>query len=473
MIKKNSEPRIRIFRSYLTLYFLTGCFSIAFGGIYISIVPLSSLFWPGESYHALEMGFLISSMFLSNSLAGLLFGRLIDKYSRTKILFSIAMVRGFSMIMLSLTIIGNGISSWFYFYIFTFIIGLSAGGNYPTIASLSDDLIPLNYRSRFFGIRNIVRSVFQLLGFILTGYLIEVGLWRLFFILSGLSLILTGLMMYLNIPEPKRGEQRKELTEVLANGNVSYNFQLNLKMMRKTILSKTNLVALIEGIFTSVFMGSLTILFLPYIQTSPHNFSPLVTSIFFALFGLTSGLILKLILAKLSDKYSKRKDIRRIYFIIIALLFGASAFVLLFYLPLPHLNVEEGKNILLFFSFPMIWVVGIIETLASSVSSLYEFNQPPLLQEINLPEAQGQIISLNRLLENIGWGLGPLIIGILINISGENYQLVALFIGIFALPGIILWILSIKWYKKDKKTISDILEKRAVILKAAQNRGSE
>jgi MFS family permease len=239
-------------------------------------------------------------------------------------------------------------------------------------------------------------------------------------------------------------------------------------MMRKTLFSKTNLVALIEGIFTSLFMGSLTILFLPYIQTSPHNFSPLVTGLFFALFGLTGGLTLKLIFAKLSDKFCKKKEIRRIYLIILALSVGATTFVLLFYLPLPHLTEEEGKNILLFFSFPMIWVIGIIETVSSSISSLYQVNQPPLLQQINLPEAQGQVVSLNRLLENIGWGLGPLIIGIFIELSRENYQLVALLIGVFAIPGIGLWILSLRWYKKDKKVISLILEERAELLKSNQ-----
>ncbi|MFW9874711.1 MAG: MFS transporter, partial [Candidatus Thorarchaeota archaeon] len=258
MITTDSESSIHIFGSFWALYFLTGCFSIAFSGIYISIVPLSSLFWPTESYHAFEMGILISSMFLSNSLAGLVFGRLIDKYSRTKILFLIAVARGICMIMLSLTVIGRGITSWSYFYIFTFIIGFSAGGNYPTIVSLSDDIIPLNYRSRFFGIRNIIKSSFQLIGFVITGYLIELGLWRLFFLLSGLSLILTGSWMYLTISEPKRGEQREELYKILEEDSVSYDYQLDLKMMRKTIFSKTNLVALIEGIFTSLFMGSLT-----------------------------------------------------------------------------------------------------------------------------------------------------------------------------------------------------------------------
>jgi len=373
------------------------------------------------------------------------------------------------MIMLSVTVIGKGIDSWLYFYIFTTIIGASAGGNYPSIASLSNDMVPLEYRSRFFGIRNVIRSVFQLSGFLLTGFLVLLDLWRLFFISSGVAIIITSTLMILTIHEPKRGIQREELSKVLKVDKISYEFQLNLKMMRKTILSKTNMVALIEGIFTSVFMGSLTILFLPYLQTSPHNFSPLATGALLALFGLTSGLFMKLFLAKLSDRFSEKNDIRRIYFIIIALMVGATSFVLLFYLPLPHFTVEEGENLILFFSFPMIWIIGIIESFSSAVSSLYEINQPPILQEINLPEAQGQVVSLNRLLEAIGWGSGPLITGIFIEISGENYQLVALLIGIFAIPGIILWILSIKWYQKDKKAISLILVKRAGVLKSKNN----
>ncbi|MHA2130741.1 MAG: hypothetical protein ACW99L_12270, partial [Promethearchaeota archaeon] len=109
-----SSPKIRLFKSFWALYFLTGCFSIAFSGIYIMVVPLSSLFWINEPYHALEMGFLISSMFWAISVGGLLFGRLIDKYSRTKILLSIAITRGFCMIMLSITIVGKGLSSWLY-----------------------------------------------------------------------------------------------------------------------------------------------------------------------------------------------------------------------------------------------------------------------------------------------------------------------------------------------------------------------
>lgn len=466
MLKRDSDfSNIYLIKNYWALYSLTGFFSLAFSGIFILVVPLSTLFWPSEPYHALEMGLMISSMFWTNSIAGLLFGRLIDKYSRTKILLLISIIRGFCMIMLSFTVVGLGISSWAYFYIFTFIIGISAGGNYPTIASLSNDLIPLNSRSRFFGIRNIVRSIFRLNGFILTGFLVLIDTWRYFFLFVGMGIIAFGIFMFITIKEPKRGILRNELSEVLQDDAISYDFQLDLKMVRKTIFSKTNIVALVEGIFTSVFMGSLTILFLPYIQTEPHNFSPFVTGAFLAFFGLTVGITIKLVLARLSDKLSKNNDIIRIYFIIAALAVGSLTFIWIFYVPLPHLTKTQGENIAFFFSFPIVWIAGIIESVSSSVSSLYEINQPPVLQQINLPESQGQVVSLNRLLEAIGWGSGPLITGIFIQASGNNYQLVALIIGIFALPGIILWALSLRWYQEDKKVISIILKERAVILK--------
>jgi len=113
--------------------------------------------------------------------------------------------------------------------------------------------------------------------------------------------------------------------------------------------------------------------------------------------------------------------------------------------------------------------MGIIHASSTSISALYNTNQGPILQEINLPEAQGQIVSWNRLLESVSFGSGPMISGIFISLSGQNYQLVAILIGLFTIPGILLWIISIKWYSADKQHISTILEERSVILKARHN----
>ncbi|MHA1326961.1 MAG: hypothetical protein ACTSRH_06515 [Promethearchaeota archaeon] len=91
-------------------------------------------------------------------------------------------------------------------------------------------------------------------------------------------------------------------------------------------------------------------------------------------------------------------------------------------------------------------------------------NQPPLLQDINLPEAQGTITSWNQFLENIGYGMGPLISGILISFFSENYQVISIIISLFVIPGVILWICAYKWYTQDKKTVSKILKERSRLL---------
>ena len=470
--KDTKDLEIPLLKLLWPIFILAGFFSMGFGGIFILIVPLSFLFWPEDPFHALEMGLLITSMLWGVSLTGMIFSRFIDshKVNRIRILFMVAFFRGICMIMLSFTQEGKGFEAWLYFYIFTIIFSLFGGGNFPNVSSISQDIVPKSQRSRFFGFHSIFKHTFMLIGFIIAGLLIEIGYWRIYFIGNGLALIIFGIIVVIKISEPKRGAQRAELMHVLKDDSVQYDFKLDRKMMRETMLSKTNQVALIEGIFTSIFIGSLIILILPYIQTEPHNFSPFVTGVFLAIFGLTGGLIGQVVLARISDKVSKENSKNRLYFIVSALTAGAFSFILIFFLPLPHLTVEEGKDLVLLFSFPIIWIFGVIRVFSRAISSLYEINQPPILQEINLPEAQGRIIAWNRFLEAIGFGAGPLIAGILIVITGYNYQLVAILIGLIAVPGIILWIIALRYFEEDRQRINEILAERAEILKSRNNK---
>ena len=157
--------------------------------------------------------------------------------------------------------------------------------------------------------------------------------------------------------------------------------------------------------------------------------------------------------------------IRRIFFIILSLSVGILTFALIFFIPLPHLSVEQGKDIPYLLSSPIVWVMGTLFFISSTISSLYMVNQAPIIQDINLPEAQGKIASYNQLLENIGMGIGPLLVGILLTLT-NNYQTVILIVIILIIPGITLWILALRWYPEDRNEIKKILEERAEILKA-------
>jgi len=447
------------------VYLLNGFNSISFAGIIILMVPLSSLIWPGENYHALEMGILITTLLWSSSVSGLFFGRLIDKYSRVKILIIIAFARSFCMILLGFAIAGQGLLTWWYFFAVILVFGIFAGGNYPAMVSLSNDIVPLKHRSQFFGYFSIIGSVFMMFGFLISGSLVQFGFWRIYFFSIGFAVLISGLVFYFIVKEPKRGIQNIELQTVLMDDKIEYDFKMDKELMRKTMLSRTNIAALVEGIFSNVFMGSLDMIILPYLMTAPHNLSPLVTGLFIVIYGVIGRILGQVVLARYSDKVAEHKGVRRIYFIIFSLIGGVITFVLMFFVPIPYLSVPEGEDIFLFFSLPMSYMMGILILSADAISSLYAVNQPPVLQEINLPEGQGQIVSWNQFLEHIGYGLGPLIAGILISAFGQNYQMIAITITIFAIPGIVLWILSLSWYQQDIKRIKEILKERAGILK--------
>ncbi|MHA1190848.1 MAG: MFS transporter [Promethearchaeota archaeon] len=446
------------------IYLVNGFNSIAFGGLIILIVPLSSLFWPADDYHALEMGILVTTLFWASSITGIIFGWIIDRYSRIKTLLIISLFRSFSMVMLGFATMGQGLSTWWYFFTFVLLFAFFSGGSYPAMISISNDIVPQKDRSKFFGYLSMFGSMFMMLGFLISGALVQFGNWRIYFISIGIAVLCAGLLFFFYVKEPKRGIQTKELQKVLADDKMEYDFKLNKEMIRKTMLSKTNITALVEGIFTNAFLGSLDMIILPYLQTPPHNISPLVTGLFIIIFGGIGRIFGQIVLARFSDKVALKNSIRRIYFIIIALVGGSITFFLMFFVPLPFLSTEEGKNIILFLSFPAAIMMGLLILTSDGISSLYAINQPPVLQEINLPEAQAQITSWNQFLEHIGYGMGPLIAGIIITSFGQNYQISAIFIALFNIPGVILWILSTKWYPRDKQKISEILEDRAVIL---------
>ena len=107
--------------------------------------------------------------------------------------------------------------------------------------------------------------------------------------------------------------------------------------------------------------------------------------------------------------------------------------------------------------------------LSNAVGSLFMVNQGPLLQEINLPEAQGKMTSWNQLVENTGMGIGAIMVGVLLYVTGTNYQLTILILMVFIIPGIIVWFLTLKWYPKDAEQVKKILEERAKILESRKN----
>ncbi len=316
-------------------------------------------------------------------------------------------------------------------------------------------------------------GLFMTFGFLVASLFVQYGFWREYFWGLGVSILIAGLLFLIHMDEPKRGAQEEELVHVLKDDDIEYDFQIDRETMKKTMFSKTNIVALVEGISSNILMGSIIVLILPYIQIPPHNLSPVFTAIFIIVFGLTAGLAGQIVFGVFSDKLCKDHPIRRIYLMIFSIGLGFLTFVLIFFIPFPHLTVAEGENIPYLFSLPIIWIFGILFFSSNMISVIFWVNQAPILQEINLPEAQGKITSWNQLVENVGWGLGALIVGILLVMSNSNYQLIIIMLTFFIIPGILVWFFAIKWYPGDSKQVRQILEERAKILESRKNNNNK
>ncbi|MHA2430459.1 MAG: MFS transporter [Promethearchaeota archaeon] len=468
MPKSKSEEKVSFNRIFWPLYLLNGFQSIAYGAIIVLVVPLALIIWPNDpaDIHALEMGILYTTLSWSSSFSGLLFGRLIDKYSRKKIIIVISIFRGTSMLFLGFTVYGGEVSTWWYFFTFITLFGFFSGGSWPAINSLSNDVVEQDRRSRFFGVYQIVLNTTNIIGWLIATLLVQNGFWREFFWGIGASILLGGLIFAIQNEEPKRGAQQEELYHVLQDDSIEYDFQINKEMMRKTMLSKTNSVALIEGIFTCILMSSLNFLILNYVQNPPYNLAPFSIGVFMVVFGLTGGLIGQIFLSRVSDKIAMKDPVKRLPIIVISIIGGLVTFALFFFLPWVPLTPEQGKNIAYIMTIPTMWIMGALFFTSRSIFSLYIVNQSPVIQQINLPEAQGQIVSWNQFLEQFGRGIGPLLCGVLLVFTGTNYQITVIVVILCIVPGVILWLLAIKWFPKDRTQIKTILKERAELLKS-------
>ena len=67
-------------------------------------------------------------------------------------------------------------------------------------------------------------------------------------------------------------------------------------------------------------------------------------------------------------------------------------------------------------------------------------------------------------LEQFGRGIGYLLCGILLALTSTNYQITVMIVVLCIIPGVILWILAMKWFPVDRENIKTILAERAEIL---------
>ena len=445
-------------------FLIYNSFAITLSTIFINFLIFSNIMWPGDPFHSSEMGVLVGTSSYMMAISGIIFGVLADRVSRIKLMSISEIIFGISFLLNGFIPGGKGFESYLYFLILNIIRGFASGGFWPLLNSYANDSTEEKQRSQFFGILQALFQLFQIIGMVISAIIFQNYFWREYFWVSGGLFCIFGFIIILKAKEPKRGSTHDALKGILADENIKYEYKLNKETIRATIVAPTNIIAFIEGIFTTILLMVPDFLFVPYIQSPPFNISPFITSLFMIIFGLPGGLIGSLVFAKLSDKLAKKNIKNRVYMIVISISTIFTFYIILFFLPLPNLTKKEGNNLFLIFTHPVPWIMGILALISRSVLGLWNINQPPILQAINLPEAQGTISSANQFLEAIGTGTGPIIAGSLLLFFNQNYQItVSITMGLGMVGGL-LWLLASVWINRDVERISKILKQRGIEL---------
>ncbi|MHA2394247.1 MAG: MFS transporter [Promethearchaeota archaeon] len=460
-----SKTKNNIIKNAWPAFVSKASYAMTISAVFLNIIIISNLLWPNESFHSAELGLLIGGSMFSRAFSGIFFGYLADKYSRKKLYVFSVTFYGIGLLTSGLIPIGLGDISFHFFFATLLLQGFVSGAFNPIETSYVNDTVEQSMRSKFYGSINAIFQLAQIVGMLLSSLLFQNFLWRQFYWILGTLIIFEGVLIAIKAQEPIRGIQQEELKDVLKSSNAEYSYQLTKETIHATVFKQTNIIAFIEGIFTTVLLAIPDFLLISYVTGPPHNVAPFTVTIFMLLTGLPGAIIGSLGFAKLSDRLGKKNIRYRVYMIIISLVSMFGLYLVIFLLPLPNFSPIEGRNIALIFTTPQLLLLGLMAFLAKMMSTIYSINQPPILQKINLPEAQGKISSANQFLELIGLGLGPMIAGFLLANFNQNYQLTVLVSVLIGMIGCMAWWFGARSINKDIQHISLILNERAIELK--------
>lgn len=422
---------------------------------------LSSLIWPGEPFHSQEIGLFLGIGLWVIAFIGLVYGKLADQISRKKLFVFTNVLLGISFIGFSVIPTGLGNLTFALFFFCNIINGIARGGRVPLINSYTNDVIEEDEKSHYFGISDAIFQLLQISGLLIGALVFQFSIWRIYFLIYGIVGILLGAIIEFKAKEPKRGMLKEELKETLCNHDTQYDYTLTTDMLKQTIIRPTNIIAFFEGIFTTLLLGVPDFLLIAFFQSPPYNLAPFSMALFMIIFGLPGGVLGGLTFGKISDKIGK-KDIRyRIIMISLSILVFFVLYLVIFNSTYQPMTPEQGTNIGYILSNPRMIFLGALTFFARFSQGIYNMNQPPILQKINLPEALGQVTSFNLMLEAIGAGGAPILGGFLLVLLDMNYQkTVNLTMSIGAI-GAVCWVLGLIWVRKDVARVSNILKDRA------------
>lgn len=374
----------------------------------------------------------------------LLIGYLTDKVSRRLLFVCIALL---GMISCLLTAFAQNYEQLF---VCRALTGISLGGAIPVTFSLVGDYFAPQNRAKAIGFVLFSNGLGVTLGQFLAGFTSTACIggvcgWRVSFVLVSIPCMVVALLFLFTVKEPMRGRTEESLRELIEKGQ-AYTFRIRWRDYWGLFRIRSNLLLFINTL-VGVAPWSVFFVYLNDFLAQDKGYGVQAATLLVMTVG--AGVILGLVISGIMGDFFYRIKAKYLplYF---AVTTAAGVVPTLALLNWP--GIVQGRE-------PHYLLPGLVAFIMGIVISQATSPVKTILLNVNAPETRGSIFSLFNLVDDLGRGLGPVIVSLLIVLFGRQtaFNITVL----FWLPTSLAAFLLMWTFPGDEHRLRELLSRRA------------
>jgi predicted MFS family arabinose efflux permease len=369
----------------------------------------------------------------------LLIGYLTDTGSRKRLLAIVAMIGSVPCFLTGF------VQSYEQLYWMRALTGIGVGGVLPLVYSMLADLHPPDRRGAAAGGIALAMGGGIAVGQLIAGFIGPSHGWRMPFIVVAIPAMLIALLFVLTTREPRRGQSEQSVAS--GEGDGHYHGKFQWKDLRLIFTTRTNLFIFITSLIATVPWG-VVFTFLNDFYSQDKGFP--VESATLIVIGAGAAAVLGGFAGGLLGGRLYRHSPH-----LMPLLCGATT--LLGVAPMFWLiNYPAQHGV----TNPSVMPPLLIGALGGFLMTMAAANLRTMLMNVNLPESRGSVFAFYNLADDLGKGLGPVVIVQMIHLLGGRTQAFTGAVLMWAAAALLMFVL-IRTFPRDEE-IQHCLVKREV-----------
>jgi predicted MFS family arabinose efflux permease len=342
-------------------------------------------------------GYVAAGFYLVGAPAALLFGYLSDTVNRRNLLFA-AVLLGEGPCILTYFV-----TSFWQLFVLRLLTGISLGGTFPLVFSLLGDLYEPQHRAGISAVVQVATGVGLALGQGISGFVGSSVGWRWPFVIVAIPAIALATLMLLTTEEPVRGSTEAALQQQWdSDANFEYSERITWTKVGRLVRIPTNILVISQGLPGCLPWGMLLTFLNDYLAQDKGLKVTTATTIVLAVgigggVGVIGGGII-------GQKLYNREKWTMPVFIGICTMIGAAPMWFI-------VNADVAS---------MLGATFFMAVLTGIMSSTVGPNMRAMMMNVNEPETRGVALALQTMLDDLGKGLGPALVAVLISSVGRT-----------------------------------------------------